>query len=449
MSVHIDDLPPEILDMILGFLEDKQLFRVERVSKNWQKSVKRVLGLKKTLKKLNYYSEKFEEPSYERIIINNDNIDIFTKILLKYPNIKHLDLSRTTLTGSNKLLSIAKLCSKLESIDFTGSRILKVSHQEINEFAKTIGPQLIKCNIGFCKNFIMIFIIHLKNIEEISWNIHECSYPAYEEAKKFFHHMNLGCKKLKIFNWEFRRWYFKNIDYQDENLISVLQRVKHLKLVLPILLKFNFEINNLNELTIYHHNNIDDVMKNEKIFVNLTKLNIDSFDKKDFDLISEFKFPNLESVSIINYEYEIPQSFIQQIKHIKFLNIKGNLLTRCLSSVPSIISQIDQLDQLDQFVWNHIKLSYDNSFEQLFKCFDILAQHKSLKNFMFDIEDENMKMNKHLDKLITFCELKLNSKFVIKIPKCKFRLEQKHNEYKKIFGKAKLHNLKIECLSKT
>ena len=52
MSVYIDDLPLEMLELILSFLDDKQLFLVKRVSKKWQKYV---------LKILNYYSKKYQE----------------------------------------------------------------------------------------------------------------------------------------------------------------------------------------------------------------------------------------------------------------------------------------------------------------------------------------------------------------------------------------------------
>lgn len=94
MNAHIDDLPVEMLEHILGFLDDKQLFGVERVGENWLKTVKRLLGMKRTLKRLDDYSKKFKDPSHGySLIINDDNIDILKKILSKCSNIKYLNFA--------------------------------------------------------------------------------------------------------------------------------------------------------------------------------------------------------------------------------------------------------------------------------------------------------------------------------------------------------------------
>ena len=95
-------------------------------------------------------------------LINNDNIGILNNILSKCPNTKHLDLSNTRVTDNNSLIEIAKLCTKLESIDFECSE-MNVSEDEMNEFGKIIGPQLIKCNLRLInRDFFIIFFKHLK-----------------------------------------------------------------------------------------------------------------------------------------------------------------------------------------------------------------------------------------------------------------------------------------------
>ena len=101
MFVYIDDLPLEMLELILSFLDDK-FFLVERVSKQQQKRVLKIL------KKFNYYSKKLkDDPSGRWNIISEDNIRHSKK---KYcPNIKILDLSCTNVTGNSNLLLIANL----------------------------------------------------------------------------------------------------------------------------------------------------------------------------------------------------------------------------------------------------------------------------------------------------------------------------------------------------
>lgn len=430
MSVGINDLSYDLLKYILNFLEDRQLFVVERVSRKWQKSVLKLLAQKKTLKKLNDYSEKFAQSFSFMNLINNNNIVILKNILSKCPNIKHLDLSNTRVTDNNSLIEIAKLCTKLESIDFKCSEI-NVSEDEMNEFGKIIGPQLIKCNLRWInRDFFMIFFKHLKNIEDISFNAFQ-----NEQIKELVHHLNIESKNLKV-------WFcpFEKFDHKDEDMTNVIQRVEHLKIYLSILLRFKVDLVNLTELTIYNFYN-EDSIKTEMTFVNVTKLNIQGFHDFQFDLISKFKFPKLESVLIEQHD-DIPISFIYQIKNIKSLN--------CNRISPEIL----QLRQLTKIVLKTIISCYDDEFfKYLIKSFDVLSQHKSLQNIKIEIEDPNMYIDEidifyhFYEKIISFYRAKQNSRIVIKIYQHKIG-QNEFKEFKKLFEetKQKLHKVNMELM---
>ena len=313
MTVSIDDLATELVEYILDFLEEKEWFIVESVSRNWQKCVRNLLAEKKILKKLTYYSHKFKK-SYkygQRIIIDDNNIDILKIILTKCPNIKHLDFAWTDVNGKN-LIEIAKLCTNLESIDFNDSEI-NITEQEMDEFGKLIGSQLVKCKFGFFDSIFKIFLKHLKKIEYISFH-----NLLYEQNKEMFHYLYYECKNLQVVRW------FNNLkdnEFNDIEFINMIKQIEHLKIGLPILLRFNFELNNLSKLKIYGNEEGHD--KIEMTFANVKELEVKYFTKSKFDLISRFKFPKLESVIITDLdEFDIPQSFINQIEYIKYLNIK-------------------------------------------------------------------------------------------------------------------------------
>ena len=94
------------------------------------------------------------------------------------------------------------------------------------------------------------------------------------------------------------------------------------------------------------------------------------------------------------------------------------------------------MNRLNCFVWNQINLSNDNLLS-LLSCFDILSEHESLQNAKFEIEDSNMKLNKHFfEKFIEFCLIKPNTKIIIKIPK-EYQTEKVFIEYKKFFDETK------------
>ena len=435
MCVHINDLPFELLENILGFLEDKQQFQVERVSIKWQKCVLKLFELKKTLKRLDHYSEKFKL-SDGYVIIDNNNIEILKKILSKCPNIKELNLSWTLMTGDNNLIKIAELCNKIESIDFLYS-IIEVGKNEMIEFSKLIGPQLIKCNAHRNDDLKQILFKHLKNIEDLSF----ISSPDIRN-KELFYHLNVECNHLKILLWFCNLSEDDNI-YQDEDFINVMKRIKHLKIGLPILSRFKFNLDNLTELTLFG-GDLDNII--DITFANLTKLNL--LTHVSYNVISKLIFPKLESFTYIDNYHLMPLPFINQIKRIKSLCYYYTLN-------PSIIFQ---LNQLIEFVWKvnlhdnfttYVTNSLDNqcafwtNFVLFYQCLDALSKHKSLQSIQLKIYDRDLKIdNEFYEKLIKLCQAKTNTKIVIVIHK---ENNQNCNGYKVLFYQTKhLHKLNME-----
>lgn len=447
MSAHINDLSFDILKYIFSFLDDKQQFIIEVVCSKWQKCVLRLLQEKTTLKRLNYYSKKFicepDHPWINRGLrkIDDSNIDILKKILYKCNKIKHLELFRTKVTGNN-LIEIAKLCPKLESISFKYSRIV-ASEDELDEFGKIIGPQLVECNFRhFDTDFMMILFKHFKNLENVSFNSR-----TIQQNQTIFHHLNTECNKLKVLHW---RCAMKN--FQNEHLINVHQRIDHLIISLPIFSRLKFQLNNLTELTLYHFTD-DDIMKVEKTFPNLIKLNVSNFKDLDFDAISKFNFPKLESASIDNYHTKVPLSFLEQIQHIKSLECLY-IETTFASSITRIIKQLTNLSWKLYYVTFENENEDDdeneneNENEKLYQCFDTLSKHKMLDNIKFEINDYYMLIkNGFYEKLIIFYHSKPNTKIVINIDKNSFKFHEHSNDYKELFYEMKyLHKLNIELL---
>ena len=441
MSVQINDLSFDLLKYIFEFLPDKHLFAIESVCIHWKKCVNKLLGQKQVLFRLDQYSSKFKnQDGGQRIIINDNNIEILKKILTKYSNIKQLNLSDTKVTGNNNLIAIANLCPKLQRINLTGCSI-EVSQREINEFAKLIGPKLIKCDVKFVDNFTLILLENLKSIEKLDFN----SFTT--EQNKLFHYLNVNGKNLSTLKWNCSR---QNFDFENQDLIDVLQRIKHLKISLSFLLKSKFEMDNLTKLTIYQNLEFEN-KKIEMTFNNLRKLKLINISDANFMFISEFKFPKLESVKIINeFYYDIPKSFIQQIRHIKTLEYEcGDY-----SLIPSMVLSIDKLTN---FIWRWISLSNEYSYSQLYQCFDLLSQNETLKNIEFWIYDPNMDIDVNFyEKLFNFCKAKPNTKvkiFQYEITHKPLNLvfeskaDTKINNYKKQFDEAKrLHKLNMDLI---
>ena len=160
MYVHINDLPFELLNNILDLLPLKELFHIERVCKKWQEVVKKLLDQKETLHPLDEsLKRKYQTGLLGGMIFNDDYIDILKKILPKCQNIKELDLSYIKV-NENNLIEIAKLCPKLKSISLLQTQFY-VSEDEMNEFGKLIGPQLIKCKFNYFLVIIsMLCLMH-------------------------------------------------------------------------------------------------------------------------------------------------------------------------------------------------------------------------------------------------------------------------------------------------
>lgn len=110
-------------------------------------------------------------------------------------------------------------------------------------------------------------------------------------------------------------------------------------------------MNNLTELTISCLELDGTInMTNESLFANVAKLTVKHFIDNDYYFMSKFKFPKLETLSIIKKNnFDIPTD---QFKHIKSL---------CLESYSIILELILQLNQLTDLVWKCISTYYAQS----------------------------------------------------------------------------------------
>ena len=429
MSVHINDLSFDLLKYILSFLPEKQQFVVESVCTKWQKCVKKLLAQKETLKWIGFYSNEFCKKPPGIYAIDNNNFYILKIILLKCPNIRELDFSCTNIKGDNHLFEIAKLVPQLQRINLWGSK-LYFSKKEINIFAQIIGPQLIKINlnqthIGFTK----IIFRRLKNIEEIEFSSHSKKYDQI-----FFRYLNFNCKNLKKLSWIPNN--FQNeIGFNDENMISVMQSISHLKIDLSGLVKFKFDSDNLVELELFpqHNFNVNDT--NEMTFNNLLSLSIFYFYEEDFIAISKLKFPKLESLDLQLYKvFNIPISFINQVKHINTL--KSRFL------IPSLISSMNLFKHLVNYEC-HEQILDDYSFTEIIDSLEILSKHNSLKNIKFNFRINRDYNTELFEKIVNFCELKPNTEIVIQVKEstnvsnASFEV---FDQYKKAFERARYFN---------
>ena len=88
-------------------------------------------------------------------------------------------------------------------------------------------------------------------------------------------------------------------------------------------------------------------MTNQLLFTNVTKLTVKHFIDNDYYFMSKFKFPKLETLSIIKKNnFNIPTD---QFKHIKSFYLES------YSIIPELILQ---LNQLTDFVWKCICTYY-------------------------------------------------------------------------------------------
>ena len=147
MSVHITDLSYDLLTYLFDFLPDNKIIKVEVVCKKWKNVVPRVLLRKENFNFRRYFMTHCPfRPLYKSswwCIIDHNNIDIFKKIASKCPNIKHLNLRYTRMDG-DVLITITKLCSKLESIVW--SKYIDITDEQWDQFTRIISPKLIQWN---------------------------------------------------------------------------------------------------------------------------------------------------------------------------------------------------------------------------------------------------------------------------------------------------------------
>lgn len=378
MSVHINDFPVELLCFMFEFLPYKQLVRIESVCTKWQSCVLKMLQSEETLKPLQFYSEKFHKSFDGQMdfwYIDQDNIEILMSILIKRPNIKSINLDGIWIFTKNVLITIAKLCPKLQrinlqflhfdkDINFYEScyELINISidginfHQiyrlkpnvdlprnfineylnEIEEFAKLIGPQLTYINlINLPERNIELtqkFLKHLKNIEKISF------YTEHSQDDKMHFNYLKSYENLHEMEWttSLVRWHTENSVSDD--VINTIQKMKYLNVDTSTFAHLNFEMNNLTELTLDGEHFQSEPQEIE--FKNLKKFKIINFFDINFMQISKMKFPRLESIFIQEqpYQFEFPNSFINQIKHIKQLTtnrFRQELIT-CLKSIETI-----------------------------------------------------------------------------------------------------------------
>ena len=427
MSVHINDLPCELLEKIFSFLPfDHRLFRLELVCQKWKSSISLLLIMKIELQTLNHFGNKFKinQPFFTGYSkIDDHNIDIVKKILSKCPNIKYLNLERTHIYGSNNLSLIAKLCPKLERINLDFSEI-NVTEDEMDEFGMIIGPKLIQGNFDSYNfvNYINTIFKHLKNLETIKFKTYNKS-----ETQTTFQQLDLSCANLQTLEWvcyEESPWEF------NENVMNVLQKISHLKIHLNNLKQFEtIKMDNLTELTVDEYTSWAQTLS-EMTFHNLTKLNIRFDEYHHFALISKLNFPKLNSVCIYNNDYhELPSSFINQIKNIKKLYLECNFVL-----VPFL-----QLLELIDFQCDFVLFTKnDDSFTKFVQCFDILAKHKSLENIKLTIYDDRFDLN-IFDKIVFLGQSKPSAIIEIKIHKRNLSDDNfiKFNLYKKLVEDAK------------
>ena len=310
----------------------------------------------------------------------------------------------------------------------------------MEEFAKIIGPQLIKCHSEYYiydDIFFPILFKHFKNIEEMSFPLRSTT-----SCKELFHELNRNCKNLKVLTFSTN---VHSIDYEDENMKNVLQRIEHLIIDLANFSRFKFEMNNLKELTLKEYDIHEIIQMERKTFNNLIRLNFKSFSDLTYDSVSKLNFPKLETVLLWHHYVDIPISFINQIKHINSLYYKGHDI------IPSTLLQFNQLTNL---VCESIALYNYPSILHLFQCFHTISMHKSLENIKFQIYDINMLIDlQFFENLISFCKIKPNTEINIYINVTEF-ISPETNEnfinYKNLLYEMKhLYKLKVQLIYST
>lgn len=472
MSLKINDLPSELIVSIFEFLPYKQLIRIESVCTKWQACVLKMLLSEETLQSLQFYSEKFHASfgggQMDFWYVDENNIEILKSILKKRPNIKNINLSSIRIFTKNVLLTIAQFCPKLQKIDLrylffdknikfyeSCYELITISydtntnfHQiykrkpnidfpedciddyldEIEKFAKLIGEQLISLNLINLRcddKLIKLILSELKNIEEITFYTEN-----FQDDKLFFGYLK-SFEKLHKMKWTTNLIRWNTESHLHDDVITTIQKLKHLNVETSTFVHFKFEMSNLTELTLNgEHYEFEPV---EIEFKNLKKLNIINFFGMNFEQISKMKFPKLESVLIMEqpYQFELPKSFINQIKNIKLLTT--NRLRPELISCLKSIEEIELFHGLTKmFKAELIRYYNTNPICQL----DMLSTIKSLRKVIiktkicdFDIAKNIIKFKQNSNAKLIF-KAYFDNEFKIHLPFDKF--EKQFEEAKKL-----------------
>ena len=101
--IHMNDLPNELINHILSFLSDKELFIIESVSKKWKSLAN------KAMERITEFNAKdfgnaFRVKDNFWYEINDNNIDTLKAILTKCPRIKYFNLECTLINGNNNFI---------------------------------------------------------------------------------------------------------------------------------------------------------------------------------------------------------------------------------------------------------------------------------------------------------------------------------------------------------
>ena len=382
MSVQkdINDLPNEMLCLILEFFPSKKLFQCERVNKNWQKCTKHVIAQRITLfrKKDHGSREKNISVSGSTILVprlfNKNYFDVIKNILIKCSNIKTLDLDGLYMPGINYLISIIHLFPNLEQV----------------------------C---FCNRFRV-------------------------KEKQMFNHLN-SCKNLMKLKWDGH----PSNDLSDPNCINVLQRVQHLDIDFSSFLRLKCPMDNLVELTItdtINRRKEDDETKfdysgfeqmNKMTFLNLKRFNL-KISAVILKMIENLEFPQLESVDLLDYHSppkELSQRFYNQIKNTKIF------VCRNIQFTEGNLVAMKNLTDLSACDWQRISYQLEMSIGIV----NDLIKHNSLQKIYlphfccsFDVE--------LLDKIITLGKTKptANIRIELNCGKLDEQQTQTLNDYK-------------------
>ena len=394
MSLNINDLPFDVLFYILDDLPFKQLFMVERVCKNWQKCVKKLLARKKTLDSFGDYSEKFKRNSdYKheyRYVIEDSNIEILKKILFKCPNITNVHFKETRIYGKNILLTIANLCPKLETISF--GDVMFVGEDNWNEFAVKFGPQLTQCVINspfdLYLEYQMILFKNFKNIKYLN-------FETIRESVKLFRRLK-SCENLKELSWRHFNGLCIPFNYSDENVIAVLQKIQKFTTELRILNNVGMHMNNLIDLKLIETNEripVNEIDINKITFPKLKNLQILINNKTAINVLLKYKFPKIENIKLeidnFNCFLNLKQQFEQLFSILKFYikELTIGQLKNC------DLTPILSLGELNVLNLAGIKIVNQSDFNTFINNLTVISNHESLQNIKIYLNDSYLDGN--------------------------------------------------------